>query len=426
MHTNPDIAAILEGLNNPSLPGIDLSLVRMHALLKALGNPEKKISPVIHLAGTNGKGSTLAFLRAMLSAGGYRVHAYTSPHLVRFNERILLAGHEVSDDYLLDLLQRVRDAAASIPVTFFEATTAAAFLAFSEHGADVVLLETGLGGRLDATNVVEQPIASVVTPIDFDHTEFLGNSLTAIATEKAGILKRRAPCIVGEQKAEAREVLKRAARKADCPILLHGHDWRYEVKVEGIQVMSGRDAWMLPLPSLIGAHQYHNAALASVVLHQLPTYAPALPRMAAGVREASWPARLQRLHYGPLVDAWGTRGAVMLDGGHNPSAAEILSAWVSAQSVPVTLVVGMMQRKDAAGFLRPLAPHIAQCITVPIEGHDAYSAEELANIARDVGMQSVLPASSVATCMTLMHENMGIVLIAGSLFLAGEVLKKHS
>ena len=193
MHLNPAIATLLDGLNNPSLPGIDLSLTRMVQLLAALGNPEKQLPPVIHLAGTNGKGSTLAFLKAIYEAAGYRVHAYSSPHLVRFNERIVLAGQEISDDYLLQLLERITEVAKDIPVTFFEATTAAAFLAFAEHSADVVLLETGLGGRLDATNVVARPIAAIITPIDYDHMEFLGETLGAIAAEKAGIIKDGVP-----------------------------------------------------------------------------------------------------------------------------------------------------------------------------------------------------------------------------------------
>ena len=217
MHVNPAINALLQAMNNPALPSVDLSLVRVKELLKLLGNPEKKLPPVIHIAGTNGKGSTLAFLRAIYEAAGYRVHAYTSPHLVRFNERIVLAGHEISDDGLIDILTRVRD--TDYAVTYFEATTAAAFLAFSEHMADVLLLETGLGGRLDATNVVENPIATIITPVDYDHMEFLGTSLAAIAAEKAGIMKRDAPCFIGEQKPEAREILKRyAAPHRKCPI----------------------------------------------------------------------------------------------------------------------------------------------------------------------------------------------------------------
>lgn len=425
MHLNPQIANLLEGLNNPSLPGIDLSLVRMRELLKALGNPETKLPPVIHLAGTNGKGSTQAFLRAIYEAAGYRVHAYTSPHLVRFNERIVLAGHEISDDGLFDVLVRVNEAAQNIPVTFFEATTAMAFLAFAEHSADVVLLETGLGGRLDATNVVEKPIATVITPIDYDHMEFLGNTLTSIATEKAGIMKRGAPCFVGVQKPEAREVLKRAAREKDCAIHLYERDWSFEHTANGMKVMHGAESWKLPKPTLPGGHQYHNAALASVVAHALPQLAVMDAAMAKATSNAQWPARLQRLTHGPLVTAWGARGDVLLDGGHNPSAALMLHEWILEQPMPTTLLLGMMRRKDAAGFLDLLKEGLAGVITTAIPGNDSYSAVELAEIAREAGIAQVHALDSFEMVGEIQASTTGNLLIAGSLFLAGEVLKNH-
>ena len=425
MHLNPRIAKLLEGLNNPSLPGIDLSLVRMRELLKALGNPETKLPPVIHLAGTNGKGSTQAFLRATYEAAGYRVHAYISPHLVRFNERIVLAGPEISDDWLLDVLTRVHEAAKDIAVTFFEATTAMAFLAFAEHSADVVLLETGLGGRLDATNLVDKPIATVITPIDYDHMEFLGNTLASIATEKAGIMKRGAPCFVAAQKPEAREVLKRAAREKDCPIHLYGRDWSFEQTANGMKVMHGAQSWKLPMPSLLGVHQYHNAALASVVAHSFAPLPVTDAALAKGASLAQWPARLQRLRHGPLVDAWGARGAVLLDGAHNPSAALALREWIASQEVPVTLMLGMMRRKDAAQFLDLLKDGLAGVMTTAIPGNDSYSAAELAQIAREVGIAQVQMVDSLEALPEIAANVTGNLLIAGSLFLAGEVLKNH-
>jgi dihydrofolate synthase/folylpolyglutamate synthase len=426
MHENPAIAALLNGLNNPSLPAIDLSLTRMQQLLAALGNPEHKLPPVIHLAGTNGKGSTQAFLRAIYQAAGYRVHAYTSPHLVRFNERMVIAGQEVSDDYLLQLLQRVSDAAHTIPVTFFEATTAASFLAFSQHSADVLLLETGLGGRLDATNLVAKPIATIITPIDYDHMEFLGNSLSEIAGEKAGIMKADAPCFAGAQKPEAREVLKRTARKVECALHLHDFDWNYEANSKGLRVHSGANAWDLPLPSLAGAHQLHNAALASVVAMNLPQLPITPEALAKGIASATWPARLQKLKHGPLVDAWAACGDVYLDGGHNTSAAETLRAWMEARKSPVTLVWGMMKRKDAHAFLQPLLPYLARVIAVPIEGNESYPPHALADIAREMGVNDVHTAASLADATQLLAPAANAtLLVAGSLFLAGEVLKNH-
>lgn len=427
MHPNPTIATLLDTLNNPALPNIDLSLTRMQALLAALGHPERHLPPVIHLAGTNGKGSTQAFLRAIYQAAGYRVHSYTSPHLVQFNERIVIAGHEVSDDYLLQLLQRVSEAAREIPVTFFEATTAAAFLAFSEHTADVLLLETGLGGRLDATNVEASPIATILTPIDYDHMEFLGDTLGAIATEKAGIMKRGAPCFVGAQKPEAREIIKRAARAAECAVHIHGYDWIYEPVGNKLRVMAGTKAWILPQPALIGAHQFHNAALASVVAMGVPTLPVTAEALAAGVANATWPARMQHLTHGALVEAWGERGEVFLDGGHNPSAAHALRGWMDSHTASITLLCGMMKRKDARGFLEPMAKKITRFIAVSIAGNDCYPPEELAHMAQTLGIKHVAVAHRLDDAVPLLADvTAGTLLITGSLFLAGEVLKNHS
>lgn len=426
MHLNPRIAALLEGMNHPSLPGIDLSLTRMEQLLAALGNPERRVPPVIHLAGTNGKGSVLAFLRAIYQAAGYSVHAYTSPHLVQFNERIVLNGHEIADDVLEPLLARVSALARDIPVTFFEATTAAAFLAFAEHPADVLLLETGLGGRLDATNVVPAPAMTVITPIGFDHMEFLGGTMETIAAEKAGIIKPGVPCIVGAQTEAVQKVLARAAYAKRAPLLVQGVGWDFGVQGEAMHVAQGLESWKLPMPSLPGAHQYHNAALASVVAKNCAVLPVTDDALQAGVAHAVWPGRLQRLTHGPLVEAWGARGAVYLDGGHNGHAAQALAAWMGTQSQPITLIAGMMARKNAVAFFKPLAPHVARVIAVPIPCNDCYAPEALAAIAQSVGAASVAAAEMENIRAALEKSPAGTLLIAGSLFLVGEVLKNHS
>ena len=429
MHDQPSIAAQLNRLNHPALPGIDLSLARMQQLLEALGHPERQLPPVVHIAGTNGKGSTLAFLAAMLNAAGYRVHRYTSPHLVRFNERILLSGTPISDDYLAQLLTEIEPLTQRIPATFFEATTALAFKAFAEHSADILLLETGLGGRLDATNMVAHPLATILSPIDDDHREFLGDSIAAIAGEKAGILKAGTPCFCAEQVPEAREVIKRAARRVDAPLRLHGRDWRYAAPPgkQRIDVWSGTAHWSLPLPALAGAHQHHNAALASVAAQGLTGFSIPLAAMEAGARNVHWPARLQRLTSGPLVAGWGDRGAVMLDGGHNPHAAEALAQWLRTLAQPATLILGMMARKDVRGFLAPLAPHIAQAVMVPIVGEACHPPEALASMAQSLGIAQVSVAPSPTDALSPLAQcGPGTLLVAGSLFLAGEVLKTHS
>ncbi len=425
MHVNSRISSLLEALNNPSLPGIDLSLDRMVRLLAELGNPQDRLPPVIHLAGTNGKGSTLAFLRAIYQAAGYRVHAYTSPHLVRFNERIVLAGEEITNAVLEPLLERIHAAARDIPVTFFEATTAAALLAFAEHAGDVVLLETGLGGRLDATNVVAAPALTVITPIGLDHMEFLGPSIEGIATEKAGIIKAGVPCIVGAQDEPVRKVIARVAYQKKASLLVHGVGWEYGRQEDVIHVTEGLMGWDLPLPSLPGAHQLHNAALASMAVRHCTALSVTEKALQAGIRWAKWPGRLQHLTHGPLVEAWGKRGDVYLDGGHNVHAAHALAAWISAQSKPVTLVCGMMARKDAAAFFAPLVGKVAEVVTIGIPGHDSYTAEALADAARQAGITKVRVGVFGDPSTVARSRAAGVLLLAGSLFLVGELLKNH-
>lgn len=399
MHLDPEIAALLEGLNHPALPGIDLSLARMRQLLDALGNPECRVPPTIHVAGTNGKGSTIAFMRAALEAQGLRVHIYSSPHLVRFNERIVLAGAEISDAALKPLLGRVAAAACDIAVTFFEATTAAAFLAFAEQEADVLLLEVGLGGRLDATNMVGS-IAAVFTPIAMDHQEYLGSTLEAIAGEKAGILKPSCRAAFSAvQAAPVREVLATRAQALGIP--LH---------------ISTPKPLALPLA---GIHQHQNAALAHAVVEWL-----GYKTDEQALSGAAWPGRLQRMTHGPLVEQWGA--PFWLDGAHNAHAAAALGAWAAEQAGPCVLVCGMMARKDAEAFFRALGPSFSHIITVPIAGHaDAQMAATLAENARAAGHVAEHAPNLSAALAMLQRYQPATLLVAGSLYLVGEVLKIH-
>lgn len=401
MHVNPAIAALLAQLNNPSLPGIDLSLERMHALLDALGHPERHLPPVVHVAGTNGKGSTIALLAAMLEADGKRVHRYHSPHLVHFNERILLGGLPIVDDALLPLLQRVAVACNAIPATFFEATTAVAFLAYAEAPADFLLLETGMGGRLDATNVTT-PVLTILTPIGLDHQEFLGASLAAIAGEKAGILKPQVPCIVAPQASEALAVIEAKAAELSVPVTRVSEPVQQPV-------------------ALIGEHQRMNAAVASAAARALAVSEAAI---LSGMEKAHWPARLQPITRGPLVEMYGS---FTLDGGHNAHAAQVLAAWAATQPKPVALLLGMMARKDARAFLAPLVPVVDAVCCVDLPGHDdAKTAEDLAADARAVGIEEVAVASDPETGMALLQRcQPATVLVAGSLYLAGDLLKNH-
>lgn len=397
MHVNPSLAAMLQRLNNPSLPGIDLSLDRVKQLLAALGNPQLALPPTIHVAGTNGKGSTIAFMRAMLQAQGKRVHVYSSPHLVHFNERIVLAGATIGDDALLAVLQEIEAAAHDIPVTFFEATTAAAFLAFSRTPADYLLLEVGMGGRFDATNVIT-PIASVITPVALDHQEFLGPDIASIAAEKAGIIKHAVPVITGAQTPEAMKVIQRVAAANMAPLIV-------------------ADVPDCIQPALAGAHQRANAALAIATLQAVADISDSA--IAEGLAQAHWPARLQRLTRGAFAPCW-------LDGGHNAHAAEAIAAWAETQPKPLWMVCGLMARKDATAFFRPLHGVVDHVITVPIPGaDDAQDAGILAQTAADLGI-SAEAASGLDTALEQVKRGKpATVLIAGSLYLAGELLKTH-
>ena len=427
MGANP--GPILERLTRLHPRVIDLSLGRIERLLGRLGDPHLKLAPVVHVAGTNGKGSVIAYLRAALEASGRRVHVYTSPHLVRFNERIRIGGEIVGDAELSALLEECETANAAEPITFFEITTAAAFLAFARAPADVVLLETGLGGRLDATNLIPRPAACAITPVSMDHQHYLGDTLALIAGEKAGILKAGVSCAVAAQHPEAKDAIESRARAVGAPLFAEGRDWTMTRRENGLEYADDRERLALPLPVLPGAHQTANAGVAVAVLSLLARTGIATPAnaIARGLTDAQWPARLQRLRRGPLVDRLPRGWELWLDGGHNPAAGEALALEAArwAEARPVHLVFGMINTKDIAGFLAPLAPHVrsVRALAIPNEAN-AVPAEKLVDAARGLGIQAEIAADAATAIEILGARESGParVLICGSLYLAGTVL----
>lgn len=414
---------------------IDLSLDRTLDLLDRLGRPQDRLPPVVHVAGTNGKGSTLAALRAICEAAGYRVHVYTSPHLARFHERIRLAGRLIDEAALLELLEHCETVNEGRPITFFEVTTCAAFHAFAETPADILLLETGLGGRLDSTNVVAQPAATVITPISMDHMQFLGDTLAAIAGEKAAIQKPGVPSIVGPQAPEAARVIDVVADTVGAPLARHGVEWNFSATdVGGIDFKSAAWSGVLPCPALAGAHQAMNAATAVATALVLRDQGFEIPdaALSRGLSTIEWPARLQPLTRGPIPDAlpdW----AITLDGGHNAAAgaalASELARWRVADDQPIHGVCGLLTSKAAADFLGPIAPYLDSLTTVAIPGEEnSFGAEELADIARDAGCVAVEAAPGLDSAMARLSrfDRPGHLLICGSLYLAGQVLRANS
>jgi dihydrofolate synthase/folylpolyglutamate synthase len=413
------IIARLHGLH-PRL--IDLSLERLQALLAKLDHPEQHLPPVIHVAGTNGKGSTCAFLRAMAEAAGLRAHVYTSPHLVRFNERIRIAGRLVDDDALAQAMERVERVNARDAITVFEVITAVAFDLFAQTPADVCILEVGLGGRGDATNVITRPAACAITSISLDHRELLGDTLAVIAAEKAGIMKAGVPVVTGEQGEEVRPVLLDAARRADAPLLLRGRDWEIESAGSGLRFWDGHGALDLPRPNLRGAFQIDNAGIAVAALRAAGPAAP-VEAICKGMTSAEWPARLQRLG-GRLAAPLPANWELWLDGGHNPGAGLALSEHLrNWHDRPLHLIVGMKQAKDAAQFLQPLIPHATTMWAVAEpEQHLALPVEAI--IAASGGVACPGPDVEGALRALPKEGSPARVLICGSLYLAGEVLKK--
>lgn len=422
--TTPGSDVILERMMSLHPKVMDLVLDRVWRLLDALGNPQDHLPPVIHIAGTNGKGSTQAMIRAGLEGAGKRVHAYTSPHLARFHERIRLAGELITEEHLIEVLDECYAVNGGEPITYFEITTCAALLAFSRVEADYTLLEVGLGGRLDATNVVARPAMTVITPVSIDHTQYLGDTIEKIAGEKAGIIKRGVPCVVGPQLDPALEVIERQAGRLGAPVIAQGQHWHVWEERGRLVFQDESGLLDLPLPALPGAHQIDNAGAALAVLRALGFDDRAAEAAMTDVR---WPARMQRLRAGPLVDQAGT-AELWLDGGHNASAGEALGRYLGGLSDrPLYLICGMLNTKDVRGYLRPLAPHVTRLCAVSIPGETAtLSAAETAAAARDVGMAAEEAASVSAALARIVAEAPGArVLICGSLYLAGEVLREN-
>lgn len=423
---DPQLDALLRQLQNPNLKKIDPSLERIEKLLAALGNPEKRLSPVVHVAGTNGKGSVIAYLRAILKAAGYRVHSYTSPHLVRFAERIRLDEQEMDKAQLMPLLQRIYDIQAEYPATFFEATTAAAFLAFAEVPADIVLLETGMGGRLDATNVIARPTATVITPIGMDHQEYLGNTLAAVAGEKAAIMKTGVPAIIGPQPSAAQQVIENVAGDRGAVLYREGMEWSFSRQEGEWHYRGGREYRNLPVPALAGEHQFVNAATAIAVIEKLSGFRIGEQHIHRGLQQVQWPARLQLLSTGYWRKQLPASFTLYLDGGHNPMAAQRLAAWLVQQEKPVYLIAGMLRDKDAAGFFshfRSIDP-VIYTVSIP-EEPGCFSAVSLAETAQKAGLKATDARSVEDALAAIVPAVPGVVLICGSLYLAGHVLGKN-
>jgi dihydrofolate synthase / folylpolyglutamate synthase len=426
--TAPTSDRVLERLGRLHPKLIDLSLGRVERLLAALGNPQGALPPVVHVAGTKGKGSTVATIRACLEAAGYHVHAYISPHLVRFHERIRLAGQLIEEERLIALLEECERANGDAPITFFEITTAAALLAFARTPADIVLLEVGLGGRLDATNVVRRPAVAAITPVSLDHQAFLGDTVAAIAGEKAGILKSGVTAVVAPQPREAAAVIEARAEAVSAPLYRARHEWRCEAAGAGMRYEGQRWRLDLPLPSLMGAHQVVNAGTAVACLERLSGFDIPAEAIANGLRHIDWPARLQLLRHGPLVDAVPPDWELWLDGGHNPLAGEILGDVAAAwHDRPLYLVVGMMNTKDAAGFIAPLAKHARALWAVTIPGEkNALPAEAIADAAGSARLAAQTADSVLAAIRDIpVHDGNARVLICGSLYFAGKVLAEN-
>jgi dihydrofolate synthase/folylpolyglutamate synthase len=428
--TRSDI--LLKQLEEHPFPVIDLKLVRMETLLERLGSPHLNLPPVVHVAGTNGKGSLIAYLKAMLEAHGLKAHVYTSPHLVKFHERIVVAGKQITENALVGLLEEVIEATQEFPVTYFEATTAMAFLAFSRTKADIVLLETGLGGRLDATNVIPKPALTAITPISIDHEKFLGDTLQAIATEKAGILKEDVPCVVAKQPSEAMSAIAARAKELKAPLYIA--DKQFKAKAyrgawdyEGIKGNVGRIR-----PALEGIHQGQNVAVALACMELLAQQQ--LLRLSGrklrwGAYQATWPARLQRLTKGNLPSLLYGDMELWLDGAHNEGSAKVLADWLRTRSRPMHVIIGMVQGRDPLTILQHILPHAASLdvVTIP-KPHQSIPYNEIIEAAqkcqRDAHSHDSIEAAveDVAMRYRVGHD----ILICGSLYLAGHVLTSSS
>jgi dihydrofolate synthase/folylpolyglutamate synthase len=420
---DPRIAALLDRQATQYVDRDYLSLDRIAALLDKLGRPQDRLPPVIHVAGTNGKGSTCAFLRAALEAAGQRVHAFTSPHLVRYNERIRIAGNLIEDARLGELMGRVVDANDAIGASLFEVNTAVAFLAFAETAADACILEVGLGGRLDATNVVAKPLICGIASLGLDHQAFLGKTMIEVAAEKAGIAKRGVPLVTQLYPPAVADKIGEIAKAAGATWEPRGLHWHASVRRGRLHYRDAQGELELPVPRLPGKHQALNGALAVAMLRHQSEISVPPSALSAAMGWANWPARLQQLHAGPLLDMLPKGSELWVDGGHNPSAARLVADYASKNwrdGLPLAVLFASLTSKDAAGTLRPFKGTAAEVLTLPIDGHECRSPQELAHLAESMG----LPArgkSSLADAMTALRKP-ARVLVFGSLYLAGELL----
>jgi len=423
--TNPSSDVVLERLMSLHPKIIDLTLDRMTRLLEALGSPEADIPPAIHIAGTNGKGSTGAMIRAGLEASGDKVHAYTSPHLARFHERIRLAGDLIDEAYLTEVLadcERIND---GVPITYFEITTCAAFLAFSRVAADHTILEVGLGGRLDATNVVDQLALTIITPVSVDHQQYLGETLAEIAGEKAGILKRNCFGVVGPQEDEALDVIERQAARVGATLKIHGQHWHVWTENGRLVFQDEYGLLDLPMPVLLGEHQIQNAGM---VVASLRLLGKSDDDCAAALTQVEWPARMQRLKSGPLVDT-APQAELWLDGGHNVAAGGAISKLMGAlPQKPTHMIVGMLNTKDVSGYLNHFLDGTVSLQAVSIPGETAtLTAQETASAARVLGFDASEADDVLTAVQTIVAKDKAArILICGSLYLAGHILRENA
>jgi len=428
MSLTPQVLATLKRLSELHPKLIDLSLDRIKRLLEILGNPQDFLPPTIHVAGTNGKGSTIAFLRTILEKSGYKVHVYSSPHLVRFNERIYLAGSEIEDKILIRFLNIVEKANANLPITFFEITTAAAFVAFATVPADILIIETGLGGRLDTTNVIKYPVLTVLTPISLDHQKFLGHHLAEISREKAGIIKAGRPCILAQQHPEAIHPIIARAQDVGAPLYSENEDWFLERKNNCFIYHGAKSKLELPLPNLLGYHQVSNCGLAIATLDRLNNFKIPNQNIKEGVKSTTWPARLQNLTKTLLNSELSTNWELWLDGGHNPAAGEAIASFIENNwsDKRLYLISGMMNSKDCKAYFQPIASLIETLYTVKIPGESqSMPAKQLADVGSQLNIKST-PFSSVKRAIEHIkksNKKTGRILICGSLYLAGYILR---
>jgi len=420
---DPRVAALIQRQATQYQDGDQLGLDRIAALLDKLGRPQDRLPPVFHVAGTNGKGSTCAFLRAGLEAAGHRVHAFTSPHLVRYNERIRIAGKLIEDKQLAELMSQVLDANDEIGGSLFEVNVAVAFLAFAETPADACILEVGLGGRLDATNVVEQPLVTGIASLGLDHQAFLGNRMLDVTSEKAGIAKRGVPLVTQLYPPDLAGRIAEIAHDVGAIWEPRGMHWNGQVRQGKLRYRDRQGELDLPLPRLPGKHQALNAALAVAMLRHQQALAIPPSSLSAAMGWTNWPARLQQIHGGPLFDMLPRGSELWVDGGHNPSAARLVADYARKHwkdALPLVLLFASLASKDAAGVLRPFKGIADQVLTLPIEEHDCRPPKELAQLAESMGL-SAKPKTSLADAMTALPKP-ARVLVFGSLYLAGEML----